>query len=56
MQGAAFASDESYTEAELKCRPGEILKDSDMIFSIHAPSESYPKRKNPDIDPEAPGQ
>ena len=43
---AAFAPDESYTEAgaAVKSR-AEVLKDADMLFSIHAPSDSIPKGK-----------
>ena len=42
----AFASDDSYTEAGAAIRSrAEILKDADMLFSIHAPSETIPKGK-----------
>lgn len=41
---SAFASDESYTEAGAAVRSrAEILKDSDLIFCIHAPAESLAK-------------
>ena len=42
----AFASDESYVEAGATIRNrAEIVKDADMLFSIHAPTESLPKGK-----------
>jgi len=42
----AFASDQSYTDAgaDIKDRK-TILKDADMLFSIHAPDETLPKGK-----------
>lgn len=42
----AFASDESYTEAGaiIKSR-ADLLKDADMLFSIHPLTESLPKGK-----------
>jgi len=43
---AAFASDVNYTEVGATIRNrADILKDADMIFSIHAPAESIPKGK-----------
>ena len=42
----AFASDESYTEAGAGLgNRSQILKDADMIFSIHAPGEGIVKGK-----------
>jgi len=42
----AFASDESYTEAGAGLgNRSQILKDADMIFSIHAPGEGIAKGK-----------
>lgn len=42
----AFASDDQYTEAGATISDrNKILKDADMIFSIHAPAESIPKGK-----------
>jgi H+-translocating NAD(P) transhydrogenase subunit alpha len=42
----AFAPDESYTKAGASIRSRtEILKDADMLFSIHAPLESISKGK-----------
>ena len=43
---AAFASDESYVEAggNIQSRTG-ILKDADMLFSIHPPEEAISKGK-----------
>jgi len=42
----AFASDEQYAEAGATISSrAEILKDAEMIFSIHAPAESIPKGK-----------
>jgi NAD(P) transhydrogenase subunit alpha len=43
---SAFASDANYTEAGATIlNRAEILKDVDMLFSIHAPAESIPKGK-----------
>lgn len=43
---SAFASDESYTEAGATIRNrAEIVKDADMLFSIHPLAESLPKGK-----------
>ncbi|MCP4312011.1 MAG: NAD(P) transhydrogenase subunit alpha [Bacteroidetes bacterium] len=43
---SAFAPDESYTEAgAVVCGRAEVLKDADMLFSIHASSDSIPKGK-----------
>ena len=43
---AAFAPDESYAEAGATIRSrAEILKDADMLCSIHAPAESIQKGK-----------
>ncbi len=43
---SSFESDENYTEAGAAVSSrAEILKDADMIFSIHAPAESIPKGK-----------
>ncbi len=42
----AYASDADYTEAgAVILSRAEILKDADMLFSIHAPAESIPKGK-----------
>jgi len=43
---AAFAPDENYTEAGATIRSrAEILKDADMLFSIHAPADTISKGK-----------
>ncbi len=43
---AAFASDEQYAEAGATISGrAKILKDAEMLFSIHAPAESIPKGK-----------
>jgi NAD(P) transhydrogenase subunit alpha len=43
---SAFASDEQYTEAGATIRSRtEILKDADMLFSIHPPAETIQKGK-----------
>jgi proton-translocating NAD(P)+ transhydrogenase subunit alpha len=43
---AAFASDESYLKAGAAIRTRtEIMKDADMLFSIHSPAESISKGK-----------
>jgi NAD(P) transhydrogenase subunit alpha len=43
---SAFASDESYTEAGATIRSrADLLKDADMLFSIHPLVESLPKGK-----------
>jgi len=43
---SAFASDEQYTEAGATIRNrAEILKDADMLFSIHPPAETIKKGK-----------
>lgn len=43
---SAFASDEHYTEAGATIRSrAEILKDADMLFSIHPPAETIQKGK-----------
>jgi len=42
----AFASDESYTEAGASIRSrADLLKDTDMLFSIHPPAETIQKGK-----------
>jgi len=43
---SAFSADTSYTEAGATIRSrAEIFKDADMLFSIHAPTESIQKGK-----------
>ncbi len=43
---AAFASDEQYAEAGATISDrAKILKDAEILFSIHAPAESIPKGK-----------
>jgi len=43
---AAFATDESYKEAGATIsNRAQILKEADMLFSIHAPADSLPKGK-----------
>lgn len=42
----AFTTDEAYTESgAMVAERTEILKDSDMLFSIHAPADLIPKEK-----------